>query len=124
MSRNERGAGNLKLLTTLAVVALAIFVSVKLGPVYFAEYQLKEDLDSMARLATYAQNKTPEDIKRDVIAKAKEDDVMLKDDDVQVERTPNGVNIAVKYSVHVDILGQGKDLNFELATGNRNITAK
>src|ERR1022692_4635853 len=111
MSRNERGAGNLKLLTTLAVVALVIFVSLKLGPVYFAEYQLKEDLDSMARLATYAQNKTPEDIKRDVIAKAKEDDVMLKDDDVQVERTPNGVNIAVKYSVHVDILGQGKDLN-------------
>jgi hypothetical protein len=120
----NRGAGNFKLVATLAIVALVIFLSVKLGPPYFSNYELKEDLDSIARLTTYAQNKTPDDIKKDVIAKAKEDDVVLNDDDVQVERTPNGVNIAVNYSVHVDILGQGKDLKFELVAGNKNITAK
>jgi hypothetical protein len=124
MSSNHRGSGNFKLVATLAILALLIFLSVKLGPPYFANYEFKEDLDSMARLATYAQNKTAEDLKQDVIAKGKEDDVLLKDDDVVVERTPNGVNIKVNYSVHVDVLGQGKDLKFEIEAGNKNITAK
>jgi ABC-type transport system involved in cytochrome bd biosynthesis fused ATPase/permease subunit len=123
-SSNQRGAGNFKLVATLAIVALLIFLSIKLGPPYFSDYELKEDLDSIARLATYAQNKTPDDIKKDIIAKAKEDDVELTEEQVEVERTPNGVNLAVKYSVHVEILGQSKDLKFSHTAGNKNITAK
>lgn len=120
----ERGSGNLKLIATLVIVGVVGLLSFKLGPPYFSNYELKEDLDAIARLATYAQNKTPDDIKKDVINKAKEDDVLLHDEDVQVERTLNGVNISVSYMVHVDILGRGKDLKFDIAAGNKNITAK
>ncbi len=120
----ERGMANIRLVLTILFIALMIFAGVKLLPPYFYDYELQQDLESIARLATYAQNRSVGDIKGDVVQKAKEDDVSITPDDVEVQRTASGVNIEVKYSVMISVFGKAHELKFNPKAGNKNITAR
>jgi len=124
MSHRERGAGNFKAFLKLLVVGLAIFLAVKLMPPYIGNYQLQDDLDAIARMATYAQGKSVEDIKNDVVAKAKEDNVVITPDNVTIDKTQVGITIDVKYTVSISLPGKTLDLNFNPSAGNKLLTAK
>lgn len=106
------------------VVVAAIFLGIKLLPPYFANYQLQDDIESIARYATYAQGKGAEDVRSDVMAKARERGVALNLEDVNVTKDGVSVSIDIKYVVEVPVPGYTFKLKFNPTAGNRMITAK
>ncbi|GEM_PF-6456052 len=116
--------GNLKGFLILAVIGAGIFLVAKLAPPYVANYNLHEDVDNMVLQYTYAQNATAENIQAAVIAKAKEHDIELADENVDVARTQMGVTVDVHYTAPVNLPGRVVNLPFDFHSGNKNITAK
>jgi len=120
----ERGFGNLRAILGLVVIAVIMFLCVKLIPPYVNNYQFQQAIDGVARYSAYIQNKSAEDVKNEVYAKAKDCEVLLPPDAVEVEKTGTTVNIDVKYVVAVDLLGKSVELRFNPTAGNKMITAK
>ena len=101
-----------------------IYLCVKLLPPYINNYQFEQGIQDIARFSSYAQNKMPEDIRKEVLEKARECDVMLTPEQVRVEKSGTTVNIDVAYTVHVDLPGKPVDLKFNPVAGNKIITAR
>ncbi len=108
---SQRGEGRIKAIIYTIVLAVAVYVAVKLVPIYVAEYQLKDKIAEQARFAVV--NRYPEDQVRDVIFKVIQDlDIPAKRDDIKVETTNHGLMISVNYSVPVDLGFYKTELNF------------
>ncbi len=108
----------------LFVVVAFVFLGIKLLPPYFANYQLQDDIDTIARYATYAQGKGEEDVRNDVLTKARERGVALAPEDVKVTKDGTSVSIDINYVVEVPVPGHTFRLKFNPTAGNRMITAK
>lgn len=115
---------SLKALFALLVVAAGIFLGYKLIPPYLNNYELQNEITNISRVATYAQAKTEDDVRADVIAKAKEEGVDLKPEQVTVQKDNTACNIDVRYEVAVPVPGYTFNLTFNPSAGNRQITAK
>ena len=122
--RPQRGFVSVSGVFSLLILATIIFLAMRLVPPYISNYQLQDDLTSIARFSSYASNKTADDVREEVIAKGREHDVLLKAENVTVEKSGTAVNIDVKYSVHVELPVFPLDLRFNPSAGNKMITAK
>ena len=120
----QRGFGNIRALLGLAVIVLMIYLAAKLMPPYINNYELGSAVEGIARYGAYAQNKSADDIRADVIAKAKECDVILTAENVTVDKTQYAVNLDVKYSVTVEVFGRPVTMSFNPTAGNKMIAAK
>src|SRR5512140_20777 len=116
--------GRIKALFAVVVVAVLIFLAIKLLPPYVNNYELQDSIDSIARMATYAQNKSDEDIRNDVLQKGKEIGIPLTADNVTIKKDQVECDIDVKYTIAVPVPGYTFRLNFNPTAGNRQITAK
>lgn len=110
----------LKILIGLAVILGGFYVAWNLIPPYFHNYQLQDSLDDIARKYTYYPV-SDDDLKKDVIAKAQDQSITLKDDEIQVTRSDGAVGISVKYHVHVDMAVHPMDLAFSAISYNKRI---
>jgi hypothetical protein len=110
--QRERGSSRLRMLMTLAFVALCIFLGVKIIPVLVNNYQL---VDSMKEEARYAgvNRRDAELIRDDMYKKLKELDIPAKREDVRVELIgPFMYRISLDYTVVVDLRVYQLSLNF------------
>jgi cell division protein FtsL len=108
---SQRGEGRLKAVCYLAILIAAVFVAVKIVPVYVAEYQLKDKITEQARFAVV--NRYNDDQIKDSIFHTIQDlDIPAKRDDVKVAPTNHGLVISVNYSVPVDFVVYHTELNF------------
>jgi hypothetical protein len=123
-ARGQSGAMNLSGVLLILVVAAMIFAAFRLLPPYISNYQLQDALENIARGATYNARITAEDIRGEVMTEIRELGIPADESQVEVQRTGVSVNIAVSYTVPVDLLVHQVDLNFEPAAGNRNIAAR
>jgi len=112
--------GKLKGLIFLGIVAAGIYVGWNVIPPYFNNYKLQDDLDDIARRQSYT-NTNEDGVKQVVIAKAKADDITLKEDQVVVTRGSDGVSISVHYSIHLDMVVHPVDLDFTANSLNKRI---
>src|SRR6266849_3003256 len=103
--------GKLKALIAILVVVAAFYVAWNLIPPYFHNSQFQEDLDEIARRATYTAT-SDDDLKQLVVHKAQSMDIAVKEDQVAVTRTGNGIGVTVHYRVHVDMIVHPVDLDF------------
>ncbi|HMF89332.1 MAG TPA: hypothetical protein VKL40_01725 [Candidatus Angelobacter sp.] len=108
----------LKVLIFLAVVAAGVYVGWNMIPPYFHNSQFQDDLDDIVRRATYS-NISDEDLKQAVIRKAQTMDIILKEDQVVINRGTVGVTITVAYRVHVDMIVHPVDLDFTASSHNK-----
>ena len=109
--RAQRGEGRLKALIYFAILIGAVYVAVKIVPVYVADYQLKDKITEQARFAVV--NHYSEDQIRDNIFRTIQDlDIPAKREDVKVANTNRGVQISVNYTVPVDFLVYKTEMNF------------
>ena len=120
----ETGAGSFKALFAVAFFVALVFAGIKLVPPFINNYQFTEDINNIARTATYATTATEEVIRTDVIGKAKDLGIPIQPDQVTVQKTQTGVQIDVKYVVTVTMPGYTFKLNFNPYAGNKMITAK
>ena len=119
--RSERGSLSLSLLFSLLFLAALIFLAVKLFPPYFSDYRLQDAVENIAGRASYSQQMSESDIRKEVIGRAREFGIQLENRQVVVKKTRASVDIAVQYVVQVDLGVQEVELRFEPSAGNRNL---
>jgi hypothetical protein len=112
--------GKIKGFIGLLLVVAGFYVAWNMVPPYFHNYQLQDDLDDVARRHSYTST-SEDEIKKIVITKADNDSVKLKEDEITITRTPNGLAISVKYRIHVDMVLYPVDLDFAPVSMNKRI---
>jgi hypothetical protein len=105
------------------IVGAILFAAFKLLPPYIDNYRMQDYLSGITRNATY-NRMTEDDIRKDVLAEARQLDIPIEPNQVRVERSGPSVSVAIQYTVTVDLLVKQIDLEFAPAAGNRNILAK
>lgn len=108
----------------VAVLGIAIFLCIRLLPPYIDNYQFQDDLNNLARVVTYAQAKTAEDVRADVLHLAQQRELPIRPEQIDVNKTQVGVRIEVNYTVSVPVPGYTFKLKFSPSAGNKMITAQ
>lgn len=103
--------GTVKALGGLLVVVLGAYLAFQLIPPYFANYQLRDSIYEIAKFAPVS-SKSDEDIRNDVLKKAREYEIPLTAEQVKVTREDKSVIISVDYTRTVNLVG-GKSYTFE-----------
>lgn len=118
----ERGGSKRNLIITLLIVGSMVFAAVKVVPVYFANYQFQDAIESESRFAlTGYPTKSIEDIRDDVWQKAQELSIPVQKDDIRIDVTNKSVSISLDYSVPIDLAVYQLTLNFHPHADNRSI---
>jgi hypothetical protein len=97
----ERGEGRLGFIITLIVVAVAIFLGVKVVPVRVTAYEFRDILREEARYGAVRDN--DETVAKRIMQKAAELEVPLKRSDLKVRRTPGQMIITAAYEQPIDL---------------------
>ncbi len=114
----ERGGARLKAIVWLLIFGAAIYVAAKVVPIYFANYQLQDKMQTVARFATV--NRQSEEEVRDIIYREiQERDIPARREDIHVESNQRGVRISVEYVVTVNLRVYQLDLHFNPTADNR-----
>jgi hypothetical protein len=118
----ERGGSRMNLIITLLILGSMVFAAVKVVPVYFANYQLQDSIESESRFAlTGYPTKSIEDIRDDVWQKAQELSIPVQKDDIRIDVTNKSVSISLDYSVPIDLAVYQLTLNFHPHADNHTI---
>ena len=121
--RSERGFLSFTAILGLLFVVVMIFLAFKLLPHYINNYQLQDEIENLARTATYSVA-TESEIRKAIQSRANELGLRLEDRQITVRKGRGTVDIAVHYEVPVDLLARQVVLTFDPGAGNRNITAR
>jgi hypothetical protein len=120
--RRQRGGSKLNLLFTLAVMGAMVFVASKIVPVYFANYQMQDSIETESRFAlTGYPKKNADDIRNDILQKAQELGIPAQKDAIQVDLENGSVDISLNYSVPIDLAVYQFTLQFHPHADNHSI---
>jgi hypothetical protein len=104
----------------IAAVVVGLF---QVAPPVLANYSFQDDLKTVSLMDSANLQKTDEDVRSDVLRKAKEHDLPIEAKQITVQRinTPglSAVYIAVNYSVTISLPGYSFDMSFNPTTGNK-----
>jgi hypothetical protein len=118
----ERGSSKLNLLFTLLVLGAMGFAAVKVVPVYFANYQFQDAIESESRFAlTGYPKKTVDDIRDDIWRKAQDLGIPAQKDAIQIDVANGSVDIGLDYSVPIDLSVYQFTLQFHPHADNHTI---
>jgi len=100
----ERGGAKFNFLLTVLVLGTLGYAGFKVVPAYVDDYQFQDFIQQESRfaLAGYPK-KSPDDIRNDVIKKARELDLPLKSEDIRISVSPTSVDVSADYSVTFDL---------------------
>jgi hypothetical protein len=100
----ERGGSRFNLLLTIVILGTMGFVGVKIVPIYVENYQFQDSIQAESRFAlTGYPKKSPDDVRNDILKKAKELDLPVKPEDIRVSMTNGAVEISADYSYTFDL---------------------
>jgi hypothetical protein len=118
----ERGGSKLNLVLTLAVLAGMVFVAAKIVPVYFANLQFQDSIESESRFAlTGYPKKTADDVRNDIWNKAKQLGIPAEKDAIRVAMDNGSVEIGLDYSVPINLAVYQFTLQFHPHADNHSI---
>ena len=98
---SERGEGRIGFLLSLALLAMGIFVGVKLIPVRINAYEFRDFIQEECRFA--ATRNHDDEIYKRIVDKAKELKLPLDKKNLHMERTTNEMIISAKYEQTIDL---------------------
>jgi hypothetical protein len=115
--------GSIKLLIGfLAIVGVAV-AGFQIAPPLLTNYSFQDDIRNIAMVDGGNQSKTEEDVRNDVLRKAKDHQLALEPKQVAVQNisTPGlrAIYVAVDYSVPVNLPGYSFDMHFNPNSGNK-----
>jgi hypothetical protein len=115
--------GTIKLALGFLVVVAVVIAGFQIAPPLLTNYSFQDDLRQVALIDGSNTQKTNEDVRSDVLRKAKEHQLDLTPNQVSVQdiSTPGlkSVYIAVDYSVPVNLPFYSFDMHFTPNSGNR-----
>jgi hypothetical protein len=103
------------------VVVAGFYLAFKLIPPYFNNYQFQDDLEQEARQSVYTPSRTEEQIKNNVVKAARDEDIIIRPEDVKITRGFDTIVISVDYTIHVELPGHPLDLQFHPTTKDKRI---
>src|SRR3954470_1516719 len=103
----------MKAIIGLLVVIIAGYLAFAFMPPYFAKYQFADDITSIARFAG-PTTRSEEDIRQEVLKKAKEEGVPITAEQIQITREQQHVEIKAHYTYVVNLIG-GKQVPLQFA---------
>jgi hypothetical protein len=102
MTTNSEGKGTLGCIFSLVLLGAAVFVGVQVGPPYFAYKSLEADVSTeVSRAGAHFFNDTQ--IVQNVLDVARKNEILLKAEDIKVERLAGQVYVSIHYQVPVDL---------------------
>jgi hypothetical protein len=116
--RSERGAGQLKTVLVVAIIALLIYSAIKIVPVYVNNYQLADKMEEQARFAI-VNRYTEEQVRDNIFKVCQELEIPAKKEDIKVVSNNAVVKISMQYTVPVDVLSFHMDLHFAPTSENK-----
>ena len=120
LSQRERGAGKLKTIIGLAILAAIVYAGFKIIPAYIDNFQLEDAMKTEARFG-FVNRKSPEEVRDTIYKKVQELQIPAGRDDIRVELVGNGMRITVTYTVVIDLFGRHLELNFKPTSDNMSI---
>jgi hypothetical protein len=114
--------GTVKMIFGLVVIAAAVYLSAELFPVYYANYEFQDTINTEATLETYT-TKPESDIQQMIFKKAQDLQIPVSKEQIKVLRHGTtgvgSLSIQAPYDVHVDFPGYPLDLHFSASTDNK-----
>jgi hypothetical protein len=115
--------GTIKLLFGLLAIGGVVLGVFQVAPPIMGNYSFQDDLKTIALMDGGNQQKTDEDVRNDVLRKAKEHELPIEPQQVTVQRlnTPGiaAVYIAADYAVTINLPGYSFDMRFTPNSGNK-----
>ena len=113
-----RGGGKVQLLLALALTAGLIFAAFRIVPVFISSYEFEDAMRSQAKYAG-VQLKSAEVIREELYKKAQDLELPIRREQIRVVPRADGVQIAVRYSVPVNLYFYTHDFSFDYTADTR-----
>ena len=115
--------GSLKAIVGIFAILFVVYACFQVAPPLMANYSFQDDLRTVALMDGANMQKTEDDVRTDVLRKAKEHELPIDAKEVTVQRisTPgvSAVYVAANYSVTVSLPGYSFDMHFNPDSGNK-----
>jgi uncharacterized membrane protein len=102
LSRRERGEGQLGCLVGLIVLALGVFIAWKMIPVKVKTAELRQLVTDEARSAG---TRSDDKIRAAILAKARENNLPVTEDNIKISRAASQITVEVNYVVPIEFPG-------------------
>jgi 23S rRNA A2030 N6-methylase RlmJ len=116
--------GSIKMFFGVFVIVATVYISAKLIPPYFENYQFQDAIKNQATLDTYT-TKNENEIRQSVFRKAQDLEIPIAEESIHVQRQgmqgSGLIIIRAPYVVHVELPGYPLDLHFEASTENKGV---
>lgn len=110
--RREKGAGNVGCMISLAVLAVAVIIAVKVIPTRVAVAEMQDFCERAAEQASLPRH-TDQIISDEVLIKAQQENLPVRKEDIKVWRDSSMAHIEVKYRVQLDLFVYKYDWDVE-----------
>ncbi len=104
-------------------ILIVIVACFQIAPPLMANYSFQDDLRTVALVDSGNMQKTDDDVRKDVLQKAKEHDLPIDGKQITVQHinTPgiSAIYVAADYSVTVNLPGYSFDMHFNPDSGNK-----
>lgn len=115
--------GTVKALGGFLAIILVVVACFEVAPPIMANYSFQDDLRTVALMDGANFQKTEEDVRTDVLRKAKEQNLPIGAKQITVQRinTPgmSALYVAVDYTVPISLPGYSFDMHFNPSSGNK-----
>jgi hypothetical protein len=112
----------MNLILTLLFMGVMVFIAVKIVPVFFANYQFQDSIESESRFAlTGYPKRSADDIREDLWKKAQDLGIPARKEDIRVVVSNGSVDLGVDYSVPIDLSVYQFTLQFHPHADNHTI---
>ena len=101
-SRREKGEGQLGCIVGLIVLALGVFIAWKMIPVKVKAAEVRQVVVDEAKSAGTHNDKV---IMGNILAKAREDNMPITEDNVKIRRGNNEITVELNYVVPIEFPG-------------------
>ena len=110
---DSEGKGLFGCVVSIIVLGVAIFLGIKLAPIYYSNFNFESDLKTeVSRVGSrFIEN---EIVVRDIMQLAKKNEIKLGKQNIRIERFAGQVHITVEYAVPVDFMILERNLNFRI----------
>lgn len=119
MRQTEKGAGRVKLIFALVVLAAVAYCAAKIVPVYVSNYELQDKIRQLAIQATVDRSSS-QAVQDHVLQDAQELGLPVTPDNVTVQ-VGNAVTISIDYTVPIDLKVYTLNLHFTPSAENNRI---
>jgi hypothetical protein len=110
---DTEGKGMIGCLLLIVLAGVTIYLGIVLVPIYYANFNLESGIKTeISRAgAHFLDNET---VIKDVLELAKRNEILVKKENISVERFAGQVHLIVRYSVPVDFILFERDLVFQI----------